>query len=61
MSKYNYGGMSFKTKATLTNYIKYILRNTKLYTPLSGKDLSVVDDVLRNHSEYEQKVGVGDY
>lgn len=35
MSKYNYGGMSFKTKATLTNYIKYILRNTN--TSLSDK------------------------
>ena len=61
MSKHQYGGMCFKTKEKLENYIKFILRNQSVGTFLEGKYLDVMMDVLKNHENYESKAGKGSY
>lgn len=61
MAKYTKGGMTFQSKEKLINYIRYVLRNQELNKPLEGKWFDVLDDVLKGHENYNQKVGNGSY
>lgn len=61
MSKYVFGGMTFQSKEKLTNYVKYVLNNQKRGTFLEGKWFDVVNDILKQHENYQQKVGAGEY
>ncbi len=61
MSKYEYGGVKFKTKAEIISYVRKILHSQPLDKYLTGKKLDVVDAILKNHDNYEQKVGCGKY
>lgn len=54
-------GKTFKSKSTLTNYVKYVLNNQEVGTSLEGEWFNVVDGVLRLHQNYKQKVGDGEY
>ena len=54
------GGKTFKTKKSLLEHCKYILNNTKKGL-LEGKTLELIDDVLRMHPRYIEKVGTEDY
>lgn len=54
-------GKTFKSKATLINYLKFVLNNQPVHTNLSGEWFNVVDGVLRLHESYKEKVGVGGY
>lgn len=61
MATYTKGGMTFKSKEKLVNYIRFVLNNQDLDKFLEGKWLAVVDDVLKGHQDYKQKVGEGSY
>lgn len=61
MAEIKKGGMTFQNKEKLKNYIKFVLNNQDINKLLEGKWLLVVDDVLRGHQEYKQKVGNGSY
>lgn len=49
------GGKEFKTKASLTNYCKYVLNNATLNTVLHGEWGAVLRDVLSMHESFEEK------
>lgn len=55
------GGKNFKTKGTLQNYCKYVLNTATINTLLEGEWFRVVDDVLKMHECYDEKVGTGTY
>lgn len=61
MAEIKKGGMTFQSKEKLRNYVKYVLNNQDLDKMLEGKWLLVVDDVLKGHQDYKQKVGKGTY
>jgi hypothetical protein len=56
--KYFAGGLGFPTKSSLISYCKGIL-NSGL--ELEGEDYLVIDDVLRMHPRYKEKIGKGSY
>lgn len=61
MAKIVKGGMTFQSKEKLRNYIKFVLNNQDITKMLSGKWFDVVNDVLKDHEHYKQKVGEGTY
>lgn len=61
MAAHTKGGITFQNKEKLVNYIRFILYNTLPNEPLKGKWFDVMDDVLRGHQNYLQKVGKGSY
>jgi len=61
MAKIVKGGMTFQSKEKLKNYVKFVLNNQNIDKMLSGKWYEVVNDVLKDHSNYKAKVGKGTY
>jgi len=61
MAKIVKGGMTFQSKEKLRNYVKYVLNNQDITKMLSGKWFEVVNDVLKDHQNYKEKVGDGEY
>jgi hypothetical protein len=61
MATHTKGGMTFQNREKLVNYIRFILYNTPEHEPLTGKWFDVMDDVLKGHQNYSQKVGKGKY
>lgn len=61
MAKIKAGGKVFQTKKKLQNYCRYVLNNQNHYKTLEGEWFLVMDDVLRMHECYKEKVGEGSY
>jgi hypothetical protein len=61
MAKIIAGGKIFKSKTELQKYCTLILKNEKLNKSLDGNSFEVINDVLKLHHNYSEKVGIGNY